>query len=400
MFFIKKDIKQFIKHSKLIFVVFALCEVTSLMLMIFSFGIYQNYSQQIKDISADEKIEDENEWMTFDYTSNIDSDNPVTYETVMGFLNELGAALGDKIGLVDFTCDGYYVCLTYDDGWDMYDISKNLKANGMWYSGRFIDKDDCEASANVCVAPIECYKELDDELGYDDSVSPDDYMYKAYDKDSRVYIDLPEGTFEVVGFTIDWSDSCYLPYTAFSSDSLVSDLPRVKLEQVLYQNEYNSAVNIFDKYFGDRISQEESSDMPVYDVEVLKTFKTKMTICVVIAIISSINITALFKFVIDLRRRSMAIFRVNGCSKSRLRRIMLGEMLIYSLVNILICLPTFKLLILPRLSQILPYISLAYSAKNYLILVLVYLAVTFISQEIMLNMSISRTPIQMIKNRR
>ena len=61
------------------------------------------------------------------------------------------------------------------------------------------------------------------------------------------------------------------------------------------------------KCFGDRISDEEISDMPVYDAEVLKTFQTKMTICVVIAIISSVNITALFKYVIDLRRKTMAI---------------------------------------------------------------------------------------------
>lgn len=53
MFFILKNITQFIRYSKVIFAVFVVCEVTSLMLIIFSFGIYQNYSQQIKDIASD-----------------------------------------------------------------------------------------------------------------------------------------------------------------------------------------------------------------------------------------------------------------------------------------------------------------------------------------------------------
>lgn len=104
--------------------------------------------------------------------------------------------------------------------------------------------------------------------------------------------------------------------------------------------------------------------MPVYDAEVLKTFQTKMTICVVIAIISSVNITALFKYVIDLRRKTMAIFRINGCSKNRLKGIMVSEMMIYSAINILLCISCFNFLILPGLAGILPYVTLAYSVKT------------------------------------
>lgn len=140
--------------------------------------------------------------------------------------------------------------------------------------------------------------------------------------------------------------------------------------------------------------------MPVYDAEVLKTFQTKMTICVVIAIISSVNITALFKYVIDLRRKTMAIFRINGCSKGRLKGIMVSEMMIYSAINILLCISCFNFLILPGLAGILPYVTLAYSVKNYILLAAIYIAVTFVSQNIMIYFSISRSPVQMLKSRR
>lgn len=168
----------------------------------------------------------------------------------------------------------------------------------------------------------------------------------------------------MIGFTKTWGDRYFIPYTVFSSDAEVTTFPQVKIQQILYQNEYNSAVNIFKKCFGDRISDEEISDMPVYDAEVLKTFQTKMTICVVIAIISSVNITALFKYVIDLRRKTMAIFRINGCSKNRLKGIMVSEMMIYSAINILLCISCFNFLILPGLAGILPYVTLAYSVKT------------------------------------
>ena len=186
MFFILKNIAQFIRHSKVIFAVFVVCEITSLMLIIFSFGIYQNYSQQIKDIASDEPIDEEKNWISFDFESDIDEENPISNESVLTFLNEMGSALGNKIGYIDFDCGGYYVYLSYNDGWEMYDIKKNLKTNGMWYSGSSFSKTDYDKAAKVCIAPIECYKEIDSEIGYDDDLSPEDYSYQAYDKDGKI----------------------------------------------------------------------------------------------------------------------------------------------------------------------------------------------------------------------
>ena len=140
--------------------------------------------------------------------------------------------------------------------------------------------------------------------------------------------------------------------------------------------------------------------MPVYDEEVLKTFKTKMTISIIIAIISSINIAALFKFVIELRRKQMSIFRINGCTKNKLRRILVIEMLFYSIVNSAVCISIFHLIILPRIIDMFPYISLAYTLKGYALLIIIYLVVTYLIQNIMIISSISRSPVQMLKIRR
>jgi hypothetical protein len=400
MFFILKNVGQFLRHSKVIFAVFVICEITSLMLMIFSFGVYQNYSQQIKDVASNEPIDDEKDWLSFDFDSDIDEDTPVSNETVSAFLSDLGNALGNKIGNVGFCCGDYYFNLDYNDGWEMYDMSKNFKANGMWYSGRFFSKSDYENAARVCVAPIECYKEIDEEIGYDDGRSPEDYSCRAYDKDGKIYVDLPEGSFEVIGFTKDYGGGYIIPYTVMPTDTEVTSFPTVQIKQILYQNEYNSAVNIFKEYFGNRIGDEDLSDMPVYDIEVLKTFKTKMTVCVAVAIISSINIAALFKYVVDLRRKQMAVFRINGCTQNRLRRMMTGEIMLYSLINGVVCVTCFQLLILPKITGIFPYISLAYSAKSYAVLMLIYFAVTYLLQNLMIIFSISRSPLQMLKTRR
>lgn len=402
MRYLSKNISQFIKHSKVIFAVFVICEITSLMLLIFSYGIYQNYSQQVKDIASNEPINDEQEWLSFDFSSDISEDDPVSNEVVFSFLTELGDAIGDKIGNVSFNCNGYYMSLIYNDGWQMYDIGHNFEVNGVWYSGRYLNKEDYDNAAKVCVAPIECYKEIEDELDYeyDDEVSPEDYDYQAYDKNGKVYIDLPEGTFEVVGFYKQMFDKYYIPYTVLPLDAKVTSLPSVSIKQVPYQDEYDRVINLFNKYFGDRIATEDNSDMPVYDVELIRNFQTKMTISIIIAIISSINIAALFKFVIELRRKQMSIFRINGCTKNKLRRMLILEMLFYSIVNSAVCISIFHFVILPRIVDMFPYISLAYTPKGYSLLILIYLAVTYIIQNIMIISSISRSPINMLKARR
>ena len=403
MRYLFKNISQFIKHSKVIFAVFVICEITSLMLIIFSYGIYQNYSQQVKDIASDKPTSNELEWKTFDFSSDIDEDNPVSNEKVLPFIVELGEAIGDKIGEITFNCGGYYITLDYDNGWQMKRLGDILMRQGEWHSGRFISREDYDSAAKVCVAPIECYKEIEDELNYDydDEVSPKDFKYRPYDKDGKKYIDLPEGTFEVVGYTkMSSSYDYFIPYTVLPLDAKVTNLPYVQIKQILYQKEYNKAVNIFKKYFGDRIDSDENSDMPVYDEEVLKSFKTKMTISIIIAIISSINIAALFKFVIEIRRKQMSIFRINGCTKNKLRRMLILEMLFYSIVNSAVCISIFHFVILPRIVDMFPYISLAYTLKGYGLLILIYLAVTYIIQNIMIISSISRSPVKMLKVRR
>lgn len=400
MNYLFKNINQFVKRSKVIFAVFAICEITSFMLMIFSFGIYQNYSQQVKDMASNELIDNESDWLKFDFTTDIDSDNPVSNETVILFLSEMEKTIGDKIGSVDFDSQNYHFALSNNNGWEMYDMGQNFKVSGMWYSGRYFNKSDYDNASKVCVAPIECYKEIDNELGYDDYRSPKDYDYQAYDKNGKIYVDLPEGTFEVVGFSKEGFDEYYIPYTVLPLNAKITSLPIIQIKQILYRDEYNSALNIYKKYFKEHIISDDKSNMPVYDTEVMKTFQAKMTICVIIAIISSINIAALFKFVIEIRRRQMSIFRINGCTKNQLRRMMITEMMFYSIVNAVICISIFHFLILPELVEILPYIKLAYTLKGYIILILVYIAVTYIIQNAMIFFSISRSPIQMLKRRR
>ena len=402
MQYLFKNIRQFIKHSKVIFAVFVICEITSLMLMILSFGIYQNYSQQVKDISSNEPIDNELEWLAFDFSSDIDEDNPILNGTVLSFITELGDCIGEKIGSVYFKCNDYDISLTYSNGWQMTDIGNTLMKQGEWYSGRFFSREDYDSAAKVCVAPIECYKEIEDELDYEynDDVSPKDFEYQPYKKDGKMYIDLPEGKFEVIGFTKMSDFSYYIPYTILPLDAEVTGLPYVEIKQILYQSEYNKAVNIFKKYFGDHIDSDENSDMPVYDAELIKNFQTKMTISIIIALISSINIAALFKFVIELRRKQMSIFRINGCTKNKLRRMLVIEMLFYSIVNSAVCISIFHLIILPRIIDMFPYISLAYTLKGYALLIIIYLVVTYLIQNIMIISSISRSPVQMLKIRR
>ena len=402
MRYLFKNIAQFVKHSKVIFAVFVICEITSLMLIIFSYGIYQNYSQQVKDIASNKPINEEQEWLRFDFASDIDEDNSISNELVFSFITEFGEALGNKIGDVSFNCNGYYMSLSYDNGWQMYDIGHNLEIYGEWYNGRYLNKKDYDNAVKVCVAPIECYKEIEDELNYDynDEVSPKDFEYQAYDRNGKKYIDLPEGTFEVVGFTKMSNFEYYIPYTVMPLDAKVTNFPEIEMKQILYKNEYNKAVNIIKKYFGEHLVSDDNSDMPVYDAEVLKTFKTKMTISIIIAIISSINIAALFKFVIEIRRKQMSIFRINGCTKNKLRRMLILEMLFYSIVNSAVCISIFHFVILPKIADMFPYISLAYTLKGYGLLILIYLAVTYIIQNIMIISSISRSPVKMLKVRR
>ena len=102
MFFILKNIAQFIRHSKVIFAVFVVCEITSLMLIIFSFGIYQNYSQQIKDIASDEPIDEEKNWISFDFEIGFSSSMSLSKSKLIQFFS---SSIGSSEAMSFICCE-------------------------------------------------------------------------------------------------------------------------------------------------------------------------------------------------------------------------------------------------------------------------------------------------------
>ena len=111
-------------------------------------------------------------------------------------------------------------------------------------------------------------------------------------------------------------------------------------------------------------------------------YNTIIGISVFVAAIAALNFAILYQFVVMNRRKMIAVFGCCGCTRGRIARMFLGELL---------------LLTLPLLTERFVYIAGAFSLKLYVLIFVIFAAVTLLLVRIMLHRYISRLPVDCLK---
>ena len=413
------NLKQFATKNRLIFSLFLLCQISAVLILFFSMGVYQNYSEsKIQDQKKPEGLFDERTgeeydkddpfYLFYEISYKNSEDNPLRAGTVKAFYRDLLNCFPDKLDGFGVICTFYLDAIVFpDEEFDenkvdamqtyinfSYDIKngkltndsayEEYKSLGWWKSGRWFTDEECISDKKVCVADIRSIKEnplFDGKLKYNK-------------KNKKYYLTLNNIKYEVIG-ELQSADIIKIPFEAVDDNFYVIDTLTFKLNTPLTKNEFAQIKQLYLKYFSDR--QVELPNIAVSDAEQLRFYNTNLIIAIVVAILVSINLILLFKYVLMTRRKELAILRITGATINKVRRLYVLETMIISIILFIFSACIFDIFIKDIVLSHYEYAYVVYSLKNYCITFLLYILVIYIILNILIYRHIKKTPISLLK---
>lgn len=401
-----KNIKQFMKNNALYFLLFLLSVFMSSLILLSAYVIYTEYHEKTErdingtiglyDVDGNEIDEDDPSYLYFQQPLDKYYEKPMMFAECRGFFEEVCDALGEKLDRITFYCfpkpypldemyntDGYLPYISIDATQRNGEIVfPNIK--GMIItSGRIPTDDEVINGEAVCLAGIERMSLFDES------------DMKLTDEDGQYYVTTCGVKYKVVGELNPRALGITMAPQSAPDNCYVGDAYEIKLNDVPTVKEYAAYKKVVDKYFSDMITQ--SYEIPTVSVETEYFYTTNTWLSIAIILAAAVNLAALYKSVLMSRRKTFAIFRLTGASKLKICGMCLAETSGISAIVFVAAAVLFKLLIMPVLSNYYPYAATVFSTKIYVIMFLIYLAVTIVIIGAMVLRYLSETPVTLLR---
>lgn len=379
MKFIFRNIRGLAKKETFIFVIMLLCVFVSAWVMLFSYGLYQNYhalleegeeaSKEIRPILSEEQALTYGELKT--YLGAL-PDEALVDLTVVYCSDAYGLEVIEEDEYHHREYNGIFVSrFTVQGGIVHYSpyIEKTWSGNGMITSGRYFTDNEEISGANAVIIPN---KYMSDSMFEPLFVNND--SIKLLDREFTVV-----GTHRSMGIVI--------PFLAVPPEHEVSKLIFM-FENTVSRKTY--------KFFEDTAAEVipgklEFDDADIPDSDSVYLYNNIMMLSVLIAALTIINFAFLYNFIFKKRSRRLAIMRICGCTGGKARAICLGEC-------VLLCVPVFiagAALYIPFmhgvLSNLFEFMEAAYSPLIYMAIFGIYLVTLIVIMGIMLSAQISQS---------
>lgn len=396
MQYVLKNLSGFIRHYTGIFLLIVVCQIVCILLSFFSFGVYQNFRNELNK-TADGEVTDADYFQAIVPTSELPEKYMVSADKYDGLYKDIAKVLGDKLDSVTVNAGNFDFLFSYSNDEIIFyeEFKRNMETgrNDRWDYGRSFTKGEYIDGDRVCIAPSGCCEEFADELKEQD---PSQYPYQAYKRDDKWYVDIEGIEYECIGFCDYW-DYYYIPYKNMPESIHITDYPHADFTAKLTTSEYEQVIGVYKKYFPD--VEIQLATLELVDTEDIYYYNTNMWISVLIAAISAINLALIMNYILTRRRKTLAIFRITGCSANKARQIYVAEIMLILNVLFLICLVSWMMWILPSLGGIFKYMQGAFSAKIYFYIYLLYMVISYSIMNVMTARYIRRSPVELLKAR-
>lgn len=406
--YILKNIIQFAKKSTMIFVLFIICEISAVLIILFSFGSFSHFQTQ-KEIES-KKIDQMNFNIAFgnivdtikDESGKIlyyNGDGTITVDQFRQVLNKLDNNTKSRL-------PGYYFSIDNND-------SGCLKYFNNDKSVTVIEEEESDF-----LPPVEFRLEFNEDLNdyslyneYLNNFSMNKgrfFTYKEYASDQNLIvlplngkndllgknIDFFGKKYKVIGFT-DSGSGIQIPFKTVSGDHVIKNITLLD-DNVIMTQDYYKLKKAFISIMGDQVL---FPPVDTVDLSEVKYYNSIMFISLALAVASAINLAILFRYVINSRNKKSAVFLLNGCTKNKIRRMYVLEVLVISVIIFMIFSNLFHFVILPKLTFFFGYIKEVYNLKTYILMFLIFISSIYLFLNVVIIMNYQKSPVTLLKER-
>lgn len=366
MKYIIKNIKSFIRTEKTIFVLVLLCVITSSFIINFSYGLYQNYHVI--------KSEEESELYEFEIQFRNTSDNYATQAMMKHSLLSFSDTLNSGVDMYyvipkveeipsEFGSVGIRVCIKNNKFVPCELFKNNMHNYGTLVSGDYFSDEQEANGENVA-------------LVFNDINSENSLTKKLMIDDETILFQGKE--FKIIG--VQKIHSLIVPFNSLAEDTPI-DAFLIHFIKPVTRSQYNEIKEKVSANFGE-LAVIPELDIP--ETENYYLYNTIIIISVLIAVLASINFAVLYKYILSKRIKTLAIFRMCGCTKLKTMIMFLSECMIIVIPLFALTTVAYDKLVLPKLGGHFEYIESAYSIKLYLMIFLIYVACSLVVLGIMI----------------
>ncbi len=384
-----KNIRDFAKNQTLFFVLMVLCVVGSSIIMLFSFGVYQNF--KLEKLEFDRT---QSEFHIYFYTSdkdelgqtiNVEYFGGITKGEVEECVTAFNETTYDALELIVVR----YVpkkenSISISAG---KEFEKDVYSRFRYQNGRYIP--NYASHENLKMGNIEMEGTFFTEEMYNSGDKIVRAVKNELNEDGKWYY---EGIAYEPVLIMDGASND-VPFPAIEPD--------VEVEMVYFDfyippssAQYNEIVDTFKAKFGDKMVLDPIE--PFYQ-EDYWLYDTIIMVAVMIAIVAAVNIVILYHYILLKRRKTLAVFMLCGCTKSRAVAMYLAESMLLTVPMYALSAAFYHYLLMPVLEKVFPFISTAYSFKLYALVFAIYVVVCALAMFILSSIMVRKHSIVEVK---
>jgi len=366
MKYIFYNFKHSFKNEKMILIIMLVCIVTSSFIINFSYGLYQNYNV----------IKEEEESELTEIGIIINDNSAVTKEKIKECVFSISDKTNDAISM-------YVVFPIIKEFYNMQSVAWNrvtnrftvkshrimaskafaqkLEQNGNMISGEYFT-DEQETKGELVA--IVC------RLG---DIDPDcTERITTRVEGGKRWVEIQNKEFEVIGYHKQLATP-YFPFESLDDSTTFQDVIGLIFYRPITKPQYSEVKSNFESRFGSAVSVPE---MEIPESENYYLYNTIIVISILISLLAAINFAVLYKYILFKRTKKLAIFRICGCTKAKAFAMFITECMLLVIPLFLATTFLYDRFVLPKLGNHFEYIETAYSFNLYMLIFVIYTAVS------------------------
>lgn len=178
-----------------------------------------------------------------------------------------------------------------------------------------------------------------------------------------------------------------VPFTALPDDTYLNAGVSITYKQPVTYNQYKTICDIVNSVMPEDGYVEEMDLSAVSD---LAYYRTIIYITAAVALLFAVNLTVLYKYIIECNKKRIAVFRICGSTRGKCIRLFLAQAVIIITPVFTLSLFAFHKVLYPKMVEIFPNSIDCLNFKRYACVLAGYVAVSVIVLLIMLIKNIGR----------
>lgn len=374
------NIRNLYKSEKIILSIIVLCTVFSSLIMNFSYGLYQNYTQQKQEAEFDLKelkpeinrLFTKRELKAFTDSLSADTLNHSTLIYAEAELDEFPVGNGENTNMpIRFTViNGCYSSCA---------VTKKSFENSGMLSGRYFSEIEEANGDNVAL------------IANSNEAGISEFTNKLFVDEQKISLFGKE--YQVIGEYNMGSTTPIVPFLSLPESLELTEF-YMMFDKNITRSMYNEIIEHAQMYIPDALGFE---DINFPDTETLYIYNNTIIISVILALLSLLNFAAIYSFIISSRKKEISIFRMVGLTKLKISFAIIMECFILSFPMFLFGTILFDWLLKNILSNHFIYMNNFFNINVYLFMGSVYSIMMFLIIKLTTKFQIKNRIIQNLK---